>query len=85
MSKIIETYRTTKELRQLVRRAAKIEHKLPSEFLRGAAEEKARAVIRENDRKQLRKLLAEMATGKLTDDEAAQLGNEIKSELRGQR
>lgn len=83
MGKVIETYRTTKGLRQLVRRAAKLEQKLPSEFLRQAAEEKARAVIREHDRARLRRLLAEMGPGRLADDEAADLGREVKSELRG--
>ena len=85
MNKIIETYRTTRGLRQLVRRAAKLEQKRPSEFLRQAAEEKARAVIREHDRVQLRRLLTEMGPGRLADDDAAQLGAEVKNELRGGR
>jgi hypothetical protein len=85
MNKIIETYRTTRGLRQLVRRAAKLEQKRPSEFLRQAAEEKARAVIREHDRAQLRRLLTEMGPGRLADDDAAQLGAEVKNELRGGR
>ena len=45
MPKTVETYRTTKALRTLVRRAAKLESKRPSEFLRQAAEEKALAVL----------------------------------------
>ena len=68
-----------------MRRAAKLEQKRPSEFLRQAAEEKARAVIREHDRAQLRRLLTEMGPGRLADDDAAQLGAEVKNELRGGR
>jgi hypothetical protein len=85
MNKIVETYRTTQGLRQLVRRAARLEQKRPSEFLRQAAEEKALAVIREHDRARLRQLLAKMGPGHLADDEAAKLGAEVKSELRGRR
>ena len=85
MNKTVETYRTTRGLRQLVRRAARLEQKRPSEFLRQAAEEKARAVIREHDRAQLRQMLAAMGPGHLADDEAARLGTEVKNELRGRR
>ena len=34
MPKTVETYRTTKTLRDLVRKAARLEGKRPSEFLR---------------------------------------------------
>jgi len=60
MPKTVETYRTTKALRALVRRAAKVVDKRPSEFLRQAAEEKARAVLREAAGENLRKLLARL-------------------------
>ena len=81
MSKTVETYRATKGLKALVRRAAKLEHKRPSEFLRQAAEEKALKTIREHERAKLRHLLAEMPPGRLSDDEAAKLGDEIKREF----
>jgi hypothetical protein len=42
MPKTVETYRTTRALCELVRRGAKVVDKRPSEFLRQAAEEKAR-------------------------------------------
>jgi uncharacterized protein (DUF1778 family) len=83
MRKTVETYRTTKGLRALVRRAAKLTHKRPSEFLRLAAEEKAQQVIREHDRLHLRQMLAAMRPGKLGDEEAASLGAEVKRALRG--
>lgn len=83
-SKTVETYRTTKNLRALVRRAAKLEQKRPSEFLRQAAEEKAKRVIREHERERLKKLLAELPPGNLTDEEAAELGAAVKRELRGE-
>jgi hypothetical protein len=38
MPKTVETYRTTKALRDLVRKAARLESKRPPEFLRQAAE-----------------------------------------------
>jgi len=84
MAKTVETYRTTKGLRDLVRRAARLEHKRPSEFLRQAAEEKAREVIREHQRRELRRLLATMPPGRLSDDEAERLGAEVKDELRAE-
>jgi hypothetical protein len=83
-SKTVETYRTTKNLRALVRRAAKLEQKRPSEFLRQAAEEKAKQVIREHERERLKKLLAGLPPGNLTDEEAAELGAAVKRELRGE-
>jgi uncharacterized protein (DUF1778 family) len=82
-TKTVETYRTTKSLRALVRRAAKLEQKRPSEFLRQAAEEKARQVIRDHERARLKRLLAEMGPGGLEDGEAAALGAAVKRELRG--
>jgi len=83
-TKTVETYRTTKGLRALVRRAAKLEHKRPSEFLRQAAEEKARQVIREHERARLQRLLGELPPGNLSDEEATELGGAIKRELRGE-
>jgi hypothetical protein len=83
MAKTVETYRTTRGLRELVRRAAKLEHKRPSEFLRQAAEEKAREVIRENERVKLGRLLAAMGPGRLSDEEATGLGAAVKRDLRG--
>jgi len=47
----------TKALRDLVRKAARLESKRPSEFLRQAAEEKARAVIAARAREDLRAML----------------------------
>ena len=77
MPKTVETYRTTKALRELVRRAAKAVDKRPSEFLRQAAEEKARAVLREAAGENLRKLLARMPTGRAPTEAAAErLGEE---------
>jgi hypothetical protein len=80
-AKTVETFRTTKWLRALVRRAAKLEQKRPSEFLRQAAEEKAKQVIREHERARLKRLLAELPPGNLTDEEAARLGDEIRHEV----
>lgn len=77
MPKTVETYRTTQALRTLVRRAAKLESKRPSEFLRQAAEEKARAVVAAAAREDLRKLLARLPSGRAaSDDEAERLGEE---------
>lgn len=72
MAKTVETYRTTKELRALVRRAAKVTHKRPSEFLRQAAEEKARAVLREAAAESFRAMLAKMPPGLAATEEAAE-------------
>ena len=80
-SKTVETYRTTKGLRALVRRAAKLEQKRPSEFLRQAAEEKAKQVIREHERARLKRLLAEMPPGNLSDEEAERLADEVRHEV----
>jgi uncharacterized protein (DUF1778 family) len=80
-SKTVETYRTTKGLRALVRRAAKLEQKRPSEFLRQAAEEKAKQVIREHERARLKRLLAEMPLGSLSDEEAERLADEVRHEV----
>jgi uncharacterized protein (DUF1778 family) len=75
MSKTVETYRTTKALRDLVRKASRLESKRPSEFLRQAAEEKARAVIAARAREDLRALLARLPPGRTTDDaEARRMG-----------
>jgi len=77
MPKTVETYRTTKALRELVRRAAKVVDKRPSEFLRLAAEEKARAVLREAAGENLRKLLARLAPGRAASEAVAErLGEE---------
>jgi hypothetical protein len=77
MPKTVETYRTTKALRDLVRRAAKVVDKRPSEFLRQAAEEKARAVLREAAGEDLRKLLARLPPGRAASEaEAERLGEE---------
>ncbi len=80
-SKTVETYRTTKTLRALVRRAARLEQKRPSEFLRQAAEEKAKQVIREHERARLKQLLAEMPPGNLSDEEAERLADEVRHEV----
>lgn len=75
MPKIVETYRTTKALRDLVRKAARLESKSPSEFLRQAAEEKATAVIAVRARDDLRAMLARLPPGRTTDDvEAGRVG-----------
>jgi len=75
MPKTVETYRTTKALRDLVRKAARLESKRPSEFLRQAAEEKARAVIAARAREDLRAMLAKLPPGRSPDDaEAERLG-----------
>jgi hypothetical protein len=80
-AKTVETFRTTKWLRALVRRAAKFEQKRPSEFLRQASEENAKQVIRDHERARLKRLLAELPPGKLTDEEAARLGDELRHEV----
>jgi uncharacterized protein (DUF1778 family) len=78
MPKTVETYRTTKALRDLVRKAARLESKRPSEFLRQAAEEKARAVIAARAREDLRALLAKLPPGRSPDDaEAERLGEAV--------
>ncbi|MGA8893239.1 MAG: DUF1778 domain-containing protein [Anaeromyxobacteraceae bacterium] len=75
MPKTVETYRTTKALRDLVRKAARLESKRPSEFLRQAAEEKARAVIAARAREDLRAMLAKLPPGRSPDDvEAERVG-----------
>jgi len=77
MAKTVETYRTTKALRELVRRAAKVVDKRPSEFLRQAAEEKSRAVLREAAGENLRKLLSRLPPGRAASEAAAErLGEE---------
>lgn len=77
MPKTVETYRTTKALRELVRRAAKAVDKRPSEFLRQAAEEKARAVLREAAGENLRKMLGRLPPGRAASEAAAErLGEE---------
>lgn len=77
MPKTVETFRTTKALRNLVRRAAKVVDKRPSEFLRQAAEEKARAVLREAASESLKKLLARLPPGRAgSEAEAEWLGEE---------
>jgi len=83
MPKTVETYRTTKELRRLVRRAARALDKKPSEFLRQAAEEKARAVLREAAREDLWRLLARLPPGRAPgDDEAERLGAQAAKSAR---
>ena len=83
MPKTVETYRTTKALRDLVRRAAKVVDKRPSEFLRQAAEEKAREVLREAAGENLRKLLARLPPGRATSEaEAERLGEEAAQAAR---
>jgi uncharacterized protein (DUF1778 family) len=86
MPKTVETYRTTKALRTLVRRAAKLESKRPSEFLRQAAEEKALAVVAAAAREELRRLLASLPPGRAASDaEAERLGVEAGRASRGSR
>ena len=78
MPKTVETYRTTKALRDLVRKAARLESKRPSEFLRQAAEEKARAVIATRAREDLRAMLAKLPPGRSPDDaEAERVGDAV--------
>lgn len=72
MPKTVETYRTTKALRALVRRAAKLVDKRPSEFLRQAAEEKAREVLREAAGEALRRVLARLPPGRAPSEAAAE-------------
>ena len=77
MPKTVETYRTTKALRELVRRAAKVVDKRPSEFLRQAAEEKALAVLREAAGDNLRRMLARLPPGRAVSETSAErLGEE---------
>ena len=86
MPKTVETYRTTKALRTLVRRAAKLESKRPSEFLRQAAEEKALAVLAAAAREELRRMLAGLPPGKAASEaEAERLGAEAARASRGGR
>jgi hypothetical protein len=68
MPKTVETFRTTRALRDLVRKAARLEGKSTSEFLRQAAEEKARAVIAAGAREDLRAMLARLPPGRSADD-----------------
>jgi DNA-directed RNA polymerase specialized sigma24 family protein len=83
MPKTVETYRTTKALRELVRRAAKAVDKRPSEFLRQAAEEKARAVLREAASEDLRRALARLPPGRAASDaEAERLGADVAQAAR---
>ena len=78
MPKTVETYRTTRALRDLVRKAARLESKRPSEFLRQAAEEKARAVIAARAREDLRATLDWLPPGRTADDaEAERVGEAV--------
>jgi hypothetical protein len=79
MPRTVETFRTTKALRDLVRKAARLESKSPSEFLRQAAEEKARAVIAVRAREDLRAMLARLPPGRRTteDVEAERVGEAV--------
>ena len=72
MPRTVETYRTTRALRDLVRKAARLEGKSTSEFLRQAAEEKARAVIAARAREDLRARLARLPPGRTADDAEAE-------------
>jgi uncharacterized protein (DUF1778 family) len=84
MPKTVETYRTSKALRDLVRRAARLEGKRPSEFLRQAAEERAKSVIEARAREDLRALLAKLPAGRASDDQQAErLGEEVARLARG--
>jgi hypothetical protein len=86
MPKSVETYRTTKELRVLVRRAAKLEGKRPSEFLRQAAEERARAVIAGAAREHLSALLAKLPPGRAaSEDNAEEVAVEVARAARARR
>lgn len=86
MPKTVETYRTTSALRALVRRAAKLESKKPSEFLRQAAEEKARAVLQAAARDELRRLLATLPPGGAPSEaEAERIGVEAARAARGRK
>jgi len=68
MPRTVETYWTTRALRDLVRKAARLEGKSTSEFLRQAAEEMARAVIAARAREDLRAMLARLPPGRSADD-----------------
>ncbi len=72
MPKTVETYRTTRALRDLVRKAARLEGKRPSEFVRQAAEEKALEVIAARAREDLRAMLAKLPAGRTDDDAQAE-------------
>jgi len=86
MPKTVETYRTTKELRALVRRAARAEGKRPSEFLRQAAEERARAVLASAARDRLSALLDQLPPGRAGSEAAAErLGVEAARAARARR
>jgi hypothetical protein len=86
MAKTVETYRTTKELRALVRRAAKAEGKRPSEFLRQAAEERARAVLAAAARDELRAMLEGLPLGRARSEaDAERIGEEATRAARGRK
>jgi hypothetical protein len=86
MPKTVETYRTTKELRALVRRAAKVEGKRPSEFLCQAAEERARAALAAAARDRLGDLLARLPPGRASSEAAAdRIGEEAARAARSQK
>jgi len=86
MAKTVETYRTTKELRALVRRAAKAEGKRPSEFLRQAAEERARAVLAAAARDELRAMLEGLPPGRARSEaDADRIGEEAARAARGRK
>lgn len=86
MSKTVETYRTTKELRELVGRAARVEGKRRSEFLRQAAEERAHAVLAAAARDRLASLLASLPQGRARSEAAAErLGEQAARRARSRR
>jgi hypothetical protein len=81
MPKTVETYRTTRALRDLMRKAARLESKRQSEFLWQAAEEKARAVIAARARADLRAMLARLPPGRSPDDPEAERVGEAAARM----
>jgi hypothetical protein len=78
MPKTVETYRTTRALRDLMRKAARLGSKRQSEFLWQAAEEKARAVIAARARADLRAMLP---PGRSPDDPEAERVGEAAARM----
>jgi hypothetical protein len=81
MPKTVETYRTTRALRDLMRKAARLGSKRQSEFLWQAAEEKARAVIAARARADLRAMLARLPPGRSPDDPEAERVGEAAARM----
>ncbi|MGB8931540.1 MAG: hypothetical protein WCC48_09875 [Anaeromyxobacteraceae bacterium] len=86
--KAVAAYRATSATQAIIKRAAALAHVKPSVYVGRAAEERARRDVAEAERTAARKRLGAFldamqdAPGKLTEDEAADLGREAVAAAR---